>query len=56
MMLDAEVDARALRDRVEDLLADDAKRKELARRMGALATPGAAGEVARRLLRAGEKE
>jgi UDP-N-acetylglucosamine--N-acetylmuramyl-(pentapeptide) pyrophosphoryl-undecaprenol N-acetylglucosamine transferase len=56
LMLDAEVDARALRDRVEDLLADDARRKELARRMGALATPGAAGEVAWRLLRAGDKE
>jgi UDP-N-acetylglucosamine--N-acetylmuramyl-(pentapeptide) pyrophosphoryl-undecaprenol N-acetylglucosamine transferase len=56
LMLDAEVHARALRDRVEDLLADDARRKELARRMGALATPGAAGEVARRLLRAGDKE
>ncbi len=56
LMLDAEVDARALRDRVEDLLADDARREELASRMGALATPGAAGEVARRLLRAGEKE
>jgi hypothetical protein len=38
------------------LLADDARREELARRMGALATPGAASEVARRLLRAGDKE
>ncbi|MCD6053906.1 MAG: UDP-N-acetylglucosamine:LPS N-acetylglucosamine transferase [Rubrobacteraceae bacterium] len=56
LMLDAEVGARALRDRVEVLLDDDARREELARRMGALATPGAAGEVARRLLSAGEKE
>jgi len=56
LMLDAEIGARALRDRVEDLLDDDARREELARRMGALATPGAAGEVARRLLRAAEKE
>jgi UDP-N-acetylglucosamine--N-acetylmuramyl-(pentapeptide) pyrophosphoryl-undecaprenol N-acetylglucosamine transferase len=54
LMLDAEVGA--LRDRVEVLLDDDARREELARRMGALATPGAAGEVARRLLSAGEKE
>jgi UDP-N-acetylglucosamine--N-acetylmuramyl-(pentapeptide) pyrophosphoryl-undecaprenol N-acetylglucosamine transferase len=56
LMLDAEVGARDLRDRVEDLLGDDARREELARRMGVLATPGAAGEVARRLLSAGEKE
>jgi hypothetical protein len=38
------------------LLDDDARRVELARRMGTLATPGAAGEVAWRLLRAKEKE
>jgi UDP-N-acetylglucosamine--N-acetylmuramyl-(pentapeptide) pyrophosphoryl-undecaprenol N-acetylglucosamine transferase len=56
LMLDSEVGARELRDRVEDLLDDHARREELARRMGALATPDAAGEVARRLLRAGEKE
>jgi UDP-N-acetylglucosamine--N-acetylmuramyl-(pentapeptide) pyrophosphoryl-undecaprenol N-acetylglucosamine transferase len=56
LMLDSEVGARELRDRVEDLLDDDARREELGRRIGALATPGAAGEVARRLLRAGEKE
>jgi UDP-N-acetylglucosamine--N-acetylmuramyl-(pentapeptide) pyrophosphoryl-undecaprenol N-acetylglucosamine transferase len=56
LMFDAEVDARGLRDRVEELLADDARREELARRMGALATPGAASEVAGRLLRAGDKE
>jgi UDP-N-acetylglucosamine--N-acetylmuramyl-(pentapeptide) pyrophosphoryl-undecaprenol N-acetylglucosamine transferase len=56
LMLDFEVGARALRDRVEDLLDDDARRVELARRMGTLATPGAAGEVAWRLLRAKEKE
>jgi UDP-N-acetylglucosamine--N-acetylmuramyl-(pentapeptide) pyrophosphoryl-undecaprenol N-acetylglucosamine transferase len=56
LMLDSEVGARALRDRVEDLLGDDARREELARRMRTLATPGAAGEVARRLLGAPEKE
>jgi len=56
LMLDSEVSATALRDRVEALLNDDERREELARRMGALATPGAAGEVARRLLRAREKE
>jgi len=56
LMLDSEVGARELCDRVEDLLDDEARRGELARRMGALATPGAAGEVARRLLCAGEKE
>ncbi len=55
LMLDSEVGARELRDRVEDLLDDEARRVELARRMGALATPDAAGEVARRLLHAGEK-
>jgi UDP-N-acetylglucosamine--N-acetylmuramyl-(pentapeptide) pyrophosphoryl-undecaprenol N-acetylglucosamine transferase len=56
LMLDSEVGARALRGRVEDLLDDGPRREQLARRVGALATPGAAGEVARRLLRAGEKE
>ena len=56
LMLDSEVGARTLRDRVEALLEDDARREELGRRMGALATPGAAGEVAQRLLRAGQKE
>jgi UDP-N-acetylglucosamine--N-acetylmuramyl-(pentapeptide) pyrophosphoryl-undecaprenol N-acetylglucosamine transferase len=56
LMLDSEVGARELRDRVEDLLDDDARREELGRRIGALATPDAAGEVARRLLSATEKE
>jgi UDP-N-acetylglucosamine--N-acetylmuramyl-(pentapeptide) pyrophosphoryl-undecaprenol N-acetylglucosamine transferase len=56
LMLDSEVGPGALRDRVEELLNDDARRKELARRMGALATPDAAGEVARLLLGAVEKE
>jgi UDP-N-acetylglucosamine--N-acetylmuramyl-(pentapeptide) pyrophosphoryl-undecaprenol N-acetylglucosamine transferase len=56
LMLDSEVGARELRDRVEGLLDDDARREELAWRMGALATPDAAGEVARRLLCAIEKE
>ena len=56
LMLDSEVGARELRDRVEELLDDEVRREELGRRMSALATPGAAGEVARRLLRAGQKE
>jgi len=55
-MPDSEVGAGALRDRVEGLLDDDGRREELARHMGALATPDAAGEVARRLLGAAEKE
>jgi len=56
LMLDSEVTAEALRGRVEDLLKDVERRRMLASRMGALATPGAAGEVSARLLRAGEKE
>jgi len=56
LMLDSEVYATTLRGRVEGLLNDDGRREELARRMAALATPDAAGEVARRLLRAGEKK
>jgi UDP-N-acetylglucosamine--N-acetylmuramyl-(pentapeptide) pyrophosphoryl-undecaprenol N-acetylglucosamine transferase len=56
LMLDSEVTAEALRGRVEDLLNDDERRETLASRMGALATHGAAAEVAARLLRAGEKE
>jgi UDP-N-acetylglucosamine--N-acetylmuramyl-(pentapeptide) pyrophosphoryl-undecaprenol N-acetylglucosamine transferase len=56
LMPDSEVGATALRGRVEGLLNDDGRREELARRMGALATPDAAREVARRLLRASEKE
>ena len=56
LMLDSEVDATTLRGRVEALLNDAGRREELATRMGSLATPGAAGEVARRLLRAREKE
>ena len=50
LMLDLEVGATALRGRVEALLDDDGRREELAIRMGSLATPDAAGEVARRLL------
>ena len=56
LMLDAEIGAGTLRDRVEALLNNHARRDEFAGRMGALATPGAAGSVARRLLRATEKE
>ena len=56
VMLDAEVGAGPLRRRVEALLEDDERRRQMGRRMGDLATPGAAGEVAERLLRATEKE
>ena len=52
LMLDAEVNARTLRERIEDLLNDDERRNQLAARMGGLATPGAAEEVAGRLLAA----
>jgi len=56
LLLDAEVTAATLRGRVETLLEDDERREELAGRMRALATPGAADEVAGRLLHAAEKE
>jgi UDP-N-acetylglucosamine--N-acetylmuramyl-(pentapeptide) pyrophosphoryl-undecaprenol N-acetylglucosamine transferase len=56
LLLDAEVTAATLRGRVETLLEDDQRREELAGRMCALATPGAADEVAGRLLRAAEME
>jgi UDP-N-acetylglucosamine--N-acetylmuramyl-(pentapeptide) pyrophosphoryl-undecaprenol N-acetylglucosamine transferase len=51
MLLDSEVTASALRERVEGLLNDDDRREELAGRIRALATPGAADEVAKSLLR-----
>jgi UDP-N-acetylglucosamine--N-acetylmuramyl-(pentapeptide) pyrophosphoryl-undecaprenol N-acetylglucosamine transferase len=51
LLLDPEVTAATLRERVEGLLNDDKRRKELAGRMRSLATPGAADEVAGRLLR-----
>jgi UDP-N-acetylglucosamine--N-acetylmuramyl-(pentapeptide) pyrophosphoryl-undecaprenol N-acetylglucosamine transferase len=56
LLLDSEVTAPTLRERVEDLLNDEERREELAGRMRALATPEAADEVAERLLRAAEKE
>ena len=52
LMRDDEVTAVSLRRRVENLLGDDKRRGELSGRMAALATPGAADEVARRLLEA----
>jgi UDP-N-acetylglucosamine--N-acetylmuramyl-(pentapeptide) pyrophosphoryl-undecaprenol N-acetylglucosamine transferase len=55
LMLDSEVTARTLRERVERLLDDDGRREELAARMGELATPGAADEVAGRLLAAAKE-
>ena len=56
MVLDSEVAANTLRERIESLLYDDKRREELAGRMGALATPGAAAEVAERLVRATARE
>jgi UDP-N-acetylglucosamine--N-acetylmuramyl-(pentapeptide) pyrophosphoryl-undecaprenol N-acetylglucosamine transferase len=51
LLLDSEVTAATLRERVENLLNDDERRERLAVRMGALATPQAADEVAERVLR-----
>ncbi len=56
LMPDAEVNAETLRGRVEDLLKDEGRREQMAGRMGTLATPDAAGEVADRLLRARDEE
>lgn len=56
LMMDSEVNARSLRERVEGLLGDDRRRRELAERMRSLATPGASDEVARRLLDAAAKK
>jgi UDP-N-acetylglucosamine--N-acetylmuramyl-(pentapeptide) pyrophosphoryl-undecaprenol N-acetylglucosamine transferase len=56
MMPDSEVGAGSLRKRVEGLLEDGEHRERLAGRMAGLATPGAAGEVAGRLLRARDEE
>ena len=56
LLLDSEVSAEALRGRIEGLLADDGRREELARRIKSLATPGAADEVARRLMGAAQKK
>jgi UDP-N-acetylglucosamine--N-acetylmuramyl-(pentapeptide) pyrophosphoryl-undecaprenol N-acetylglucosamine transferase len=56
LMGDAEVDAASLRRRVEALLEDRERRERMAQRIRGLATPHAAGEVAKRLLRARGKE
>ena len=56
LMPDSEVGAAELRARVEALLDDDRRRERLAERIGDLATPGAAGEVAERLLGAAKEE
>lgn len=56
LMLDGDVDAQALRGRVEVLLNDDTRREGLARNMRALATPRAADEVASRILAAASSE
>lgn len=50
LMLDSGVTAHTLRERIENLLGDDERRQELARRMGELSTPEAADVVAGRLL------
>ncbi len=55
LMLDSEVDARNLRDRIETLLKNNERRDKLAERMKSLATPGAADEVAERLLAASKE-
>jgi len=52
LLRNGEVTAETLRARVEDLLEDEARRKELAKNMRALATPEAASKVAERLLEA----
>lgn len=51
LLPDSEVTGDALRERVERLLADDSRRRELESRIRDLATPGAAAAVAERLLR-----
>jgi UDP-N-acetylglucosamine--N-acetylmuramyl-(pentapeptide) pyrophosphoryl-undecaprenol N-acetylglucosamine transferase len=50
LLVDSEVTAQALRERVENLLDDDERREDLARRIRTLATPEAADLVAGRLL------
>ncbi len=50
LLLDNEVTAESLRESVETLLFDDERRKELASCIGRLATPGAADDIADRLL------
>ncbi len=52
LLLDDEVTAGTMRNRVEALLKDDERRGRLAKNMHALATLGAADEVADRLLEA----
>lgn len=55
LMLDSDVTAHSLRERIENLLNNDERREELAARMGELATPNAATEVAGRLLAVAKK-
>ncbi|MBA3424504.1 MAG: undecaprenyldiphospho-muramoylpentapeptide beta-N-acetylglucosaminyltransferase [Rubrobacter sp.] len=50
LLPNSEVTSEVLRHRVEDLLEDSERRERLAGSMKELATPGAADEVARRLL------
>lgn len=56
LMLDSEVTAESLRERVEALLADGERREELLRNMRRLATPEASDEVAERVLEAARDE
>jgi UDP-N-acetylglucosamine--N-acetylmuramyl-(pentapeptide) pyrophosphoryl-undecaprenol N-acetylglucosamine transferase len=50
LLVNSEVTAQALRERVENLLDDDERREDLARRIRTLATPETADLVAGRLL------
>jgi UDP-N-acetylglucosamine--N-acetylmuramyl-(pentapeptide) pyrophosphoryl-undecaprenol N-acetylglucosamine transferase len=51
LLVDSELTAETLRERIENLLDDDERREDLARRIRTLATPEAADLVAGRLLR-----
>ncbi|MGI8650224.1 MAG: undecaprenyldiphospho-muramoylpentapeptide beta-N-acetylglucosaminyltransferase [Rubrobacter sp.] len=54
LLLDSDVNAGTVRDRVEGLLGDDARRERFAGAMKSLATPGASDAVAKRLVGAGK--
>jgi UDP-N-acetylglucosamine--N-acetylmuramyl-(pentapeptide) pyrophosphoryl-undecaprenol N-acetylglucosamine transferase len=55
LLLDSEVTAATLRERVQELLNDGERREKLAKHICALATPEAADQVAERLLHAAQK-
>lgn len=56
LMLDSEVSAGSLRERVEALLRNGERREELSRNMRRLATPEASDEVAEKVLAAAKNE